>query len=198
MSLKEGRDVSFPQMREDPAKQEEKVQKFLQKGEGKCKGWNKYDLDPFSRSKSQMLEVVVSGSILETTAYVLGKIPERWGLCLTSFLVLWGKVLLGDFHTTELEVVIWSQRGSEAETVLILCIQPPTHSFLVKAFTWHGKSPEVPMSFWWDFKGKELREPVGFLWDCHPEEWGDPKQAFLNKHPKPRSFRRCGYEVEDL
>jgi len=68
MSLKEGREVSFPQMREDPANQEEKVQKFLQKGEGKGKGSNRYDLDPSSRSKSQMLEVVVSGGRLETTA----------------------------------------------------------------------------------------------------------------------------------
>lgn len=51
-------------MREDPVKQEWKVQR----GGGKGIGSNRYYPDPFSRSKSQVLEVVVSGDMLETTA----------------------------------------------------------------------------------------------------------------------------------
>lgn len=131
--------------------------------------------------------------MLKTTAYVWGKIPEQ-GFCLTSLLLLWRKVL-GDSHATELEVK--RQRRSEAETVLIVHTQPPPTVFWLWLSWGRGNNQKFPCAS--NGISKESNgEPVSFLWEWRAEDWGDPKQAFLNNQPKPRSFRRCGYDAEDL
>lgn len=107
-------------------------------------------------------------------------------------------MLLGVCNTVKVEVVVQRQRENKAETVfVILYIQPPIHSFLVLYgfyMIWRiTRSSHVLLV---EFQRKATNGPSHST--VMLKNKVTPKQAFLDKQPMSRSFRRCGYDAEDL